>query len=448
MNSGRSALRPLAIFLLVGACLKIDGFAAQNAQARPPAEEERYGSKFFDQLRTIFGRFQNSDLDRVFQQSKPIQCSELVGRKGEWRPVAFFNEDRRLGDWCRESLEEVKNDLSVYTFKGGCSGEQGAVQVSTEFPTAASIEDYNLGRIDVSQVDVTVNDPVTAVLDAKTMAYKFELPYLFLTGRQGSTNIYSLIAPNRDAAYANDVTNLWECKAVSSNDVTYRFLICRTTTAPRGARARNQKWERAFGASAYFILSDGTEAQSSVNLTFGDGADRPASPPETEPSTDAPGRPQLVRQGKASASSGWQAPGAGSKMVDAGRSEFRLLFSPQTWTGNKIGAPALLSDQKMSGLQSAWPPGGVDCCVWRPEDPNLAEDRLLNPDGATVLYSLEVPARDGQSAPSIVIGIKTREGIRIGRLQCYFPRSESAADISVGRWISIVGGHITLEIRR
>ncbi len=447
MNSGRSALRPLVVFLLVCACLQTDGFTAQNAQARSPAEEERYGSKFFDQLRTIFGRFQNSDLDRVFQQSKPIQCPELVGRKGEWRPVAFFNEDRRLGDWCRESLEEVKNDLSVYTFKGGCSGEQGTVQVSTEFPTAASIEDYNLGRIDVSQVDVTVNDPVTAVLDARTMAYKFELPYLFLTGRQGSTNIYSLIAPNRDAAYATDVTNLWECKAVSSNDVTYRFLICRTTTAPRGTRARNQKWERAFGGSAYFILSDGTEAQSSVNLTFGDGADRPASPPEAAPSTDAPGRPQLIRQGKASASGVWQTPGAGSKMVDAGRSEFRLLFSPQTWTG-KIGAPVLLSDQKMSGLQSARPPEGVDCCVWRPEDPNLTEDRLLDPDGATVLFSLEVPARDGQSAPSIVIGIGTREGIRIGRLQCYFPRSESAADVSVGRWISIVGGHITLEIRR
>ncbi len=425
----------------------MDSIPAQNAQARPSPEEDRYGSKFFDQLRTVFGRFQNSDLDRVFQQSKPIQCSELVGRKGEWRPVAFFNEDRRLGDWCRETLEEVKNDLSVYTFKGGCSGEQGAVQVSTEFPTAASIEDYNLGRIDVNQIDVTANDPVTAVLDTKTMAYKFDLPYLFLTGRQGSTNIYSLIAPNRDSAYATDVTNLWECKAVSSNDVTYRFLICRTTTAPRGTFARNQKWERAFGASAYFILSDGTEAQTSVNLTFGDGTDRPASPPETAPSTDAPGRPQLVRQGKANASGGWQTPGAGSKIVDAGRSEFRLLFNPQTWAG-KFGAPVLLSDQKMSRLQLARPPEGVDCCVWQSEDPSLAEDLLMNPDGATVLYSLEVPAKGSQPGPTIVIAIKTRAGIRVGRLRCYFPSSESAADISVGRWISVVGGHITLEIRR
>jgi hypothetical protein len=443
----RRAFKQLVVLLLVCALLPLNSIPAQDAQARPSAEEDRYGSKFFDQLRTIFGRFQNSDLDRVFQQSRPIQCPELVGRKGEWRPVAFFNEDRRLGDWCRERLEEVKNDLTVYTFKGGCSGEQGAVQVSTEFPTSASIEAYSTGRIDVNQIDVTVNDPVAAVFDPRTTAYKFELPYLFLTGRQGSMNIYSLIAPNRDSAYATDVTNLWECKAVSSNDVTYRFLICRTTTAPRGTLARNQKWERAFGASAYFILSDGTEAQTSVSLTFGDGAGRADGSPESVPPPASPGRPQLIRQDETKVSGGWQMPGAGSKIVDMGRSEFRLRFSLQTWTG-KIGTPELLSDQKMSALRSALPPEGVDCCIWQPEDPNLAENLLLDSDDGTTLYSLEVPARSDQSEPSIVISLKTRGGNRIGRLQCYFPRSDSAADISVGRWISVVGGHLSLEIRR
>ena len=137
----RSVLRlPGALLLFVCAGLSLDGMPAQDTQQARPPEETSFGSRFFDQLRTIFGRFQNSDLDRVFQQSKSIQCSELVGRKGEWRPVAFFNEDRRLGDWCRENLEEVKNDLTVYTFKGACSGDQGAVQVSTEIGRASCRE--------------------------------------------------------------------------------------------------------------------------------------------------------------------------------------------------------------------------------------------------------------------------------------------------------------------
>lgn len=447
MNMRRTVLKQLGILLLVCASFPPEGMIAQDVQQSRPVEEGTFGSRFFDQLRTIFGRFQNSDLDRVFQQSKPIQCSELVGRKGEWRPVAFFNEDRRLGDWCRESLEEVRDDLTVFTFKGACSGEQGTVQVSTEFPTAESIEAYNAGRIDSKQVDITVNDPVTAVLDPKTMAYKFELPYLFLTGRQGSVNVYSLVAPNRNSAYATDVTNRWECKAVYSNDVTYRFLICRTSTAPRGIQARNQRWERAFGASAYFILSDGTEAQTSVNLTFGDGTDRPASSHETPPPDPSLARPRLAREGKASPTGGWQVPDANAKMVEADRGQVRLRFSPQTWIG-RIEKPQLLCDQKMSGLQSARPPEGIDYCTWRPDDPKLVEGLLADPPEANILYFLDAVEKSSQSATSVIIGMKTREGIRIGKLQCYFPHSESPADITFDRWVSVVGGHLALEIQR
>jgi hypothetical protein len=248
---------------------------AQQPPQAQSAEQVSFGSKFFDQLHAIFGKFQNAELDRVFQQSKPIQCSELVGRKGEWRPVAFFNENRKLGDWCRESLEEVKADLAVYSFKGTCGGEQGAVQVSTEFPTAAGMAAYNQQRIDLDKVDVTMNDPVPVVFNSRTSAYTFELPYLFLSGRESNMNLYTFIAPDRNSSYAPEVTSRWECKAVSSKDVTYRFLICRTATVPSRAIRKNERWEPAFGASAYFILSDGTEAQSSVNLTFGDPQEKP-----------------------------------------------------------------------------------------------------------------------------------------------------------------------------
>ncbi len=258
-------------------------------------KEGAYGSRFFDQLRAIFGRFRDADLQRVFQEAQPIQCSELVGRKGEWRTVAFFNENRELGDWCRESLEEVKADLAVYSFKGVCSGDQGPVQVSTEFPTKASIDAYNRREIDLNHIDVTVNDPVNAVLNPRTMAYTFELPYLFLTGRQNLTNVYSLVAPDRDSAYAREVTSRWECKSVSSKDVTYRFLVCRVATVPSGHAPRGQRWEPAFGASAFFILSDGMEAQTSVNLSFGAGTDPSEKPADAAPASTPPSRPILKR---------------------------------------------------------------------------------------------------------------------------------------------------------
>ena len=293
-------MRKEALWLstLLSAALWVTQLPAQQ-QRRLQSDESAYSSKFFDQLRTIFGRFQNSDLQRVFGEAQPIQCSELVGRQGEWRTVAFFNEDRALGDWFRESLEEVKADLAVYTFKGAC-GDPGKVQVATEFPTAAGIDAYNERKIESNQVDITVNDPVNAVLSPKTMAYTFDLPYLFLKERN-PRRIYSLIAPDRNSAYATDVASRWECKAVSSKDVTYRFLICRVATIPQGRLSRNETWEPTFGSSAFFILSDGTAAHTSVNLSFGDAAQpSDATQPKEEPADStpppiSPPRPTLKR---------------------------------------------------------------------------------------------------------------------------------------------------------
>jgi hypothetical protein len=253
---------------------------------------------FFDQLRGIFGRFRDADLQRVFREARAIECSELVGRKGQWRTVAFFNENREFGDWCRQSLEEVKSELEVYTFAGDCKGDRGAIRVATEYPTATGIEAYNRREIDLDQIEVMVNDPVKVTLNPRTMAYTFELPYLFRTGRKGSVNLYSLIAPNRDAAYAPEVTSRWECKTVSSEDVTYRFLICRVATVPSGRLSGKQTWEPSFGASAFFILSDGMEAQTSVNLSFGDGTRAGEKPAATQPDPASLPRPSLKRTKK------------------------------------------------------------------------------------------------------------------------------------------------------
>jgi hypothetical protein len=285
-------------FLLITAL----GVLSSPAQQRPTlsSEEDAYGAGFFDELRTIFGKFRNADLQRVFEEAKPIQCSELVGRKGEWRPVAFFNEDRSLGDWCRESINEVKADMAIYAFKGSCVGEQKQIQVATEFPTEESMDEYRQGRINLNQVDITVNDPVDAIMNSQTKALTFNLPYLFLTNRgtASSRRVYTYIAPNRNSAYAQEVTGHWECKAVASEDVTYRFLICRVATVPRGKLSRNQKWEPVFGSSAFFILSDGTEAKARVKIRFGDGTrseEKSGDEPEQETPSKPP-RPTLKRK--------------------------------------------------------------------------------------------------------------------------------------------------------
>jgi hypothetical protein len=276
--------------------------ATLSAQRARHDEESAYGERFFDQLRAIFGKFREMDLQRVFKEAQPIQCSELVGRKGEWRPVAFFNENRELGDWCRESLEQVKSDLEVYTFKGSCGGDQGSIEVTTEYPTAESIEEYQRGNIDLDRVDIMVNDPVKVSLNRQTMAYTFELPCLFLTGQRGSMRTYSFRAPNRNSTYATEVSGRWECKLVSSKDVTYRFLICDTRTIPRGSAGRNRKSEPSFGSSAFYILSDGMEAQTSVKVLSGDGT--PSSEDSVDPpaTPGSPARPSLTRKEKANPS--------------------------------------------------------------------------------------------------------------------------------------------------
>lgn len=286
--------RRFCSILFIG-CLLSAGLTGQQRHRVQYEEEDAYGSKFFDQLHAIFGKFRDMDLQRVFREAQSIQCSELVGRKGEWRPVAFFNENRRLGDWCRESLDEVKGDLTVYTFKGQCGGDQGTVEVTTEFPTTESVEAYQDRRIDMNDVDVTVNDPVKAILNPSTMAYTFDLPYLFLTDQRGSSKTYSFNAPTRNSTYARDVSCRWECKAVSSKDVTYRFLICRTATIPRGQSSRNQKWEPSFGSSAFFILSDGMETHTSVKVLSGNGTPEDEKPAEETPNPSLPSRPLLKR---------------------------------------------------------------------------------------------------------------------------------------------------------
>src|SRR5437762_11537932 len=120
-NFQRASLSLLFTLATVFAAFPVYAQRERQIQA-PAADESQYGRRFFVQLRGVFGRFRDSDLQRAFEKAQPIDCSELINEKGEWRTVAFFNEKRELGDWYRSSLEEVKTDLAVYIVKGLCTG--------------------------------------------------------------------------------------------------------------------------------------------------------------------------------------------------------------------------------------------------------------------------------------------------------------------------------------
>jgi hypothetical protein len=236
----------------------------QDINAQQP-ESAQYGDRFFEQLGSIFGRFRDTDLQHVFQMARPIRCSDLVMEKGEWRAVGFFNENRKLGDWYRKSLDAVKHDLAVYVFKGSCDGARERLEVTTKFPVHESIDAYEAQKIRFDEIDVNVNAPVKVSYEAKTRAYTFDLPYLFRVPHPDGDVVYSLNPRHLSDRYATNVVNHWECKAVKAEDVTYQFLICRNAVIPVESR---QEKSKTFGAVAYTILSDGKEASSSVKLTF------------------------------------------------------------------------------------------------------------------------------------------------------------------------------------
>jgi hypothetical protein len=165
--------------------------------------------------------------------------------------------------------------------------------------------------------------------------------------------VYSLNPQHFGDKYATDVTNPWECKAVSSIDITYRFLICRTSTADRKAPTRTPQRPNDFGSHAYFILSDGTEAQSTVTLRLDDSDTPPPPAPEVRAAAPEPGQ------------DGWQAPVYSLPIVDAGNKEFRIRFNPQVWT-DRIASPRSCSVRELRAFKQLEPPDGADYCVWTP----------------------------------------------------------------------------------
>lgn len=429
--------RRLQILLLILVCLETPETYGQRERELPPVQDTDYGVRFFDQLRTIFGRFRDMDLKRVFQMARPIQCGELVTDKGEWKEVAFFNENRKLGDWYRTSLDEVKSELAAYIFKGACGGQRAAVQVTTKFPVDESLKSFQAGRIPFRNIDINVNSPVTAAYDAQSQIYTFDLPYLFRATNNSGEAIYTLNPPRLSDRYATDVMNRWECKSVNAEDVTYKFLICHTTLVPRNA-GRDSSSTVPFGASAYSILSDGREAYSSVKLSFGTSADSTAKPPDA-PTPDPPTPDQSPAQVRA-----WRASASQAKLVEIGQSEFRLRFNAETWKG-KIGGPQLVANGVLSDIGTSFtPPRGKDYCSWRPRMPAQVNQLLDSSRLDSILQSLEFK-KEAQSGISAIFEMQNDAGMALGALQCVFLSTQTPTELTAGKFLSIVGSSIELQ---
>jgi len=439
-KSPMRALWPSLLFALLFLAVAARTLNAQRERQLEPPPPVEFGTKFFDQLRSLFGRFRDADLQRAFETASPVPCSELISDNGEWREVAFFNEDRRLGDWFHETLEEVKSDLSVYLFKGLCRSEKNSLQLVTKFPVRDSIDAYNDRKITLQQVDVNVNAAVVASFDTRSEAYAFDLPYLYAVQVPGTPSmVYSLVAPHLEDRYDPMVTNHWECKAVHAADVTFQFIICRTGTMPRGSTVRDRSGA-TFGSSAYFILSDGKEASTSVKLSFGGGDD--AHPPAT---VDVPAN-LAANVSSTPPLRAWETAETGGRFSELAHGEFRIRFKQTSWM-TKVGASQTLTDGKMVSLALARVPDGADYCIWIPASPTLVS-RVLDPEPEKSVTNTVIMSDSTRLSPAALkFDMKLPIGERLGTLQCFFPRAESAGAISFDRWNAIVGDHLSLEVR-
>jgi hypothetical protein len=139
----------------------------------------------------------------------------------------------------------------------------------------------------------------------------------------------------------------------------------------------------------------------------------------------------------------WETPDSDERILDIARDEFRIRFNTQSWS-SRIGVSEMLYARQLTPLASAPPVSGQDSCVWLPAG---GADRLLAADAEGVLYAVSAHDQDGQSSTSITFDLSTSAGTRFGKLQCFFPRMSSAAGITFSRWTSVVGSHLTLEVR-
>jgi hypothetical protein len=396
-----------------------------------------FGAKFIDDLQRLFGRLETSELDSAFQRAKAIRCSDLIGKSGEWKDVGFLNDNRNLAAWHYDDIDSVKSDPVRYVFSGMCTTEQAPLRLGTRYPIKESYDQFRKGTIPISKVAVRDNPPVSVFFDRSTNSYTFQLPFLYAEGASRAETTYTLTPPTAGSKPEAGLTEEFRCKAISDADLTYRFLLCRTALVNLNATNSKQRIPDSPGSWAYYIFSDGREASSTVNLSFENAPPVPRTAgPERDLSPPARNADEV-----------WDAVPPGSRLVDVGNGEFRLRFDPATWTG-RIGKPQLIEGRTVSALSAGSAPLRTqENCVWRPVSATLADRLLARVPGLETLYTLGFQ-KQASSGISLSFDMESSGSGRIGSLQCYFPHSQTPADVTVGQWNSIVGSNIVIEARQ
>src|SRR5215470_758274 len=126
-------------------------------------QDADFGAKFLEDLQTLFGRLETSELDSAFQRAKAIRCSDLIGKSGEWRDVGFLNDNRSIAAWRYDDIDSVKSDPVRFVFSGMCATDQAPLKLATRYPVKESYNQFRKGAIPLSKVAMRDNPPVSVL---------------------------------------------------------------------------------------------------------------------------------------------------------------------------------------------------------------------------------------------------------------------------------------------
>ena len=116
---------------------------------------------------------------------------------------------------------------------------------------------------------------------------------------------------------------------------------------------------------------------------------------------------------------------------------------PEQWKG-KIDKSFNIVDGVLTS-SSLVPPRNKDYCAWKPTAPGQVNQLLDASTADSTVHTLEF-RKQSPSVVSAVFELQNDAGQSLGTLQCFFQQAQTPADITVGRWTSIVNSNLSLEV--